>query len=64
MQRRFQRRRAGGDFEIRARTPANQKERRLMPGMVRMGEGFHAAKANQFYPVCEGSWLAGPGWAG
>jgi hypothetical protein len=36
----------------------------LMPGMVRMGEGFHAAKANQFYPVCEGSWLAGPGWAG
>lgn len=64
MQRRFQRRRAGGDFEIRARAPANQKERRLMPGMVRMGEGFHAAKANQFWSFCEAAALAGPGWAG
>jgi hypothetical protein len=41
MQRRFKRSRAGGDFEIRARAPANQKECRLMPGMVRMGKGSH-----------------------
>jgi hypothetical protein len=36
----------------------------LMPGMIRMGEGFHAAKANQFCPVCEAAALAGLGWAG
>jgi hypothetical protein len=58
MQRRFQRSRAGGDFEIRALPATLQEESRLMPGMIRMGEGFHARKANQNWRCCEGTALA------
>jgi acetylornithine deacetylase len=48
MQRGFQSRRAGGDFEIRARAATLQEEGRVMPGMIRMGEGFHGQRLTSF----------------
>jgi acetylornithine deacetylase len=62
MQRRFQRRRAGGDFEIRARTAANQEKSRLMPGMIRMGEGFHGQRLTSFVPAAKPSRLLRCAW--
>jgi len=64
MQRRFQRRRAGGDFKISADATALQEKRGVMPGMIRMGEGLHQARLTSFALAAKAPCLLPVVWLG
>jgi len=64
MQRRFQRCRARGDFEIGARAAALQEESGVMPRMIRMGEGLHGGRLTKFSPAAKAPRLLRSAWLG
>ena len=64
MQRRFQGRRAGGTFKIGAYAAALQEKRRVMPGLIRMGEGFHQPRLTSFAPAAKALRLLPVVWLG